>query len=46
MKLTAAEKQKRYRENVKRKGRHNAIKAKNRQRMKNMCSKLPDFQRE
>jgi hypothetical protein len=46
MTLTAAQKQKRYRENLKRKGRHNAMKAKNRERMKNMRSKLSDFQRE
>lgn len=46
MKLTAAQKQKRYRENLKRKGRHNATKAKNRERMRNVRSQLSDFQRE
>jgi hypothetical protein len=46
MKLTAAQKQKRYGENLKRKGRHNAMKAKNRERMKNMRSKIFNFQRE
>ncbi|CAF0905978.1 unnamed protein product [Adineta steineri] len=46
MKLTAAQKQKRYRENLKRKGGHNAMKAKNRERMRNMRSQLSDFQRE
>ncbi len=46
MKLTGAQKQKRYRENLKRKGRHNVMKAKNRERMKNMRIKLSDFQRE
>ncbi|CAF1298029.1 unnamed protein product [Rotaria magnacalcarata] len=46
MKLTAAQKQKRYPENLKRKGRHNTMKAKNRERMKNILSKLSDFQRE
>ena len=46
MKLTAAQKQKRYRENLKKKGRHNTMKAKNRERMKNMRSKLSNFQRE
>jgi hypothetical protein len=46
MKLTAAQKQKRYRENLKRKGRHNAMKAKNRERMRNVRSKLSNFQRE
>ena len=43
MKLTAAQKQMRYREILKRKDRHNAMKAKNRERMKNMRSKLSDF---
>jgi hypothetical protein len=46
MKLTTAQKQKRYRENLKRKGRHNAMKAKNLERMKNIRSKLSNFQRE
>ena len=46
MKVTAAQKQKRYRENLKRKRRHNAMKAKNRERMKNVRSKLSDLQRE
>ena len=46
MKLTAAQKQKRYRENMKKKGRHNEMKAKNRERMKNVRSKLSNFQRE
>ncbi|CAF2035185.1 unnamed protein product [Rotaria magnacalcarata] len=46
MKLTAAQKQKRYRENLKRKGRHNTMKAKNRERMQNFRSKSSDFQRE
>ncbi|CAF0750698.1 unnamed protein product [Didymodactylos carnosus] len=46
MKLTAAQKQKRYRENLTRKGRHNAMKAKNRERMTNVRSKLSDHQRE
>ncbi|CAF1125761.1 unnamed protein product [Adineta steineri] len=46
MKLTAAQKQKRYREKLKRKGRHNAMKAKNRERMRNMRSQLSDFERE
>ncbi|CAF4866414.1 unnamed protein product, partial [Rotaria magnacalcarata] len=46
MKLTAAPKQKRYRENLKRKGRHNTMKAKNRERMQNFRSKLSNFQRE
>ncbi|CAF3414814.1 unnamed protein product, partial [Rotaria socialis] len=46
MKLTAAQKQKRYRENLKRKGRHNTMKAKNRERTQNLRSKLSDFQRE
>jgi glycyl-tRNA synthetase alpha subunit len=46
MKLTAAQKQKRYRENLKRKGRHNVMKAKHRERMKDIRSKLSDFQRE
>ncbi len=46
MKLTTAQKQKRYRENLKRKGRHNAMKAKNLERMKNMRSKLSNSQRE
>jgi hypothetical protein len=46
MKLTAAQKQKRYRENLKRKGRHNAMKAKNREIMKNVRSKTYNFQRE
>ncbi len=45
-KLTAAQKQKRYRENLKRKGRHNAMKAKNREIMKNVRSKTYNFQRE
>jgi hypothetical protein len=46
MKLTAAQKQKRYRENLKRKGRHNEMKAKNRTRMKNARQQLSDYQRE
>ncbi|CAF4549268.1 unnamed protein product [Rotaria socialis] len=46
MKLTAAQKQKRNRENLKRKGRHNTVKAKNRERTQNLRSKLSDFQRE
>jgi len=46
MKLTAAQKKKRYGENLKRKGRHNAMKAKNRERMKNMRSKISNFQQE
>jgi len=46
MKLTAAQKQKRYRENMIKKGRHNAMKAKNLERMKNVRSELSDFQRE
>jgi hypothetical protein len=46
MKLTAAQKQKLYRENLKKKGRHNAMKAKNRERMKNVRSELSNFQRE
>ena len=31
---------------MKKKGRHNEMKAKNRERMKNVRSKLSDFQRE
>ncbi|CAF4797217.1 unnamed protein product [Rotaria sp. Silwood1] len=46
MKLTAAQKQKRYRDKLKQNGRHNAMKAKNRARMKIARSKLSDFQRE
>jgi len=39
MKLTAAQKQKRYRENMMKKGRHNAMKAKKRERMRNTRKK-------
>ena len=46
MKLTTAQKQKHYRENMKSKGRHNEMKAKNHERMKNVRSKLSNFQRE
>ncbi|CAF3317809.1 unnamed protein product [Rotaria sp. Silwood2] len=46
MKLTAAQKQKRYRDKLKQNGLHNATKAKNRARMKIARSKLSDFQRE
>lgn len=46
MKLTAAQKQKRYRENLKKNGRHESMKTKNRLRMRRFRRHLSDFQRE
>ena len=46
MKFSAAQKQKRYPEKLKKNDLHNAMKAKNRARMEISRSKLSDFQRE
>lgn len=46
MKLTAAQKQKRYRQNLKKNGRHESMKAKNRLRMRRFRRELSDHQRE
>ncbi|CAF0960004.1 unnamed protein product, partial [Didymodactylos carnosus] len=43
MTLAAAQKQKRYRENMKKKALHHAMKAKNRAAMKNARNKFSDF---